>query len=103
MKKKIADSMIDAEGMQAPDYRAPGIASAESSPETEVWTLEDAFYVLCDAMAAHPVMEDNMALMNRLTEIRIWHVNGNREVPWQHMVQILPQVLGFPLVPDAIR
>lgn len=99
----MADSMIDAEGMQASDCSDQSVASSESHHDTNAWTLEDAFYVLCDAMAAHPVMEDNMALMNRLTEIRIWHVNGNREVPWQHMVQILPQVLGFPLVPDAIR
>ncbi len=90
------------------DFSTEIVTTQDNSPHedlkaatpTYVVTLDDAFHTLCDALEAHPAIQDNLGLLDRVHDIRVWFINGNREVPWQHMALMLPQVLGFPLVTD---
>ena len=84
----------DAAAASAP-VPAPA-AVAVAFPVTVPPTLEDAFYLLCEALCPH--LEDNLPAQVHAQEIQGWHANGNVTVAWQHAVQLLEQVLGQKLV-----
>ena len=58
-------------------------------------TLDEAFLMTVEALYAHPVIEENLALRGRLEELHVFFINGHRDVPWQRLLKLLGDVLGI--------
>ena len=58
-------------------------------------TIDDAFWVLTDALLAR--LDENQPERLHCEQIRMWKMDGNWQVSWQHTVMLLEGVLGIRL------
>ena len=55
-------------------------------------TLENVFYMLCQALVE--ACKDNLGMSLHAEEIQGWYMDGNHTVAWAHAVMLLEQTLG---------
>lgn len=62
----------------------------------ERWTLDDAFLILRQAVALY-YQEENIPAYMACMETQMMFDNGNKNVAWAHLIQLLEKALGVPL------
>ena len=73
-----------------PAYDEDGASAAEDTP-----TLQEAFDVLARAMV--PLLAENAVAQEQLHQARAMHSDGNIEVPWARLLELLAELLGIVL------
>ena len=65
--------------------------------QTHAWTLDEAFSIVRQALAAHYNQAENIPAYLACMEKQMLKDNGNTVVAWQHLIVLLEQALGIPL------
>jgi hypothetical protein len=82
------------------DVPAPSIVAVEPAPvpvPVQYYTLDEAFSILRQALAAHYDQADNVPAYLQTQETQMLFDNGNHATSWQHLVLLLEQGLGVSL------
>jgi hypothetical protein len=59
-------------------------------------TLDDAFRLLCEVLAAYHA-DESLSLSLQCDELQMIYANGNHAVAWSRLITILEAALGAPL------
>ena len=94
--------ILDSAPMLSPlvDVPAPSIVAVEPAPvhvPAQPYTLDEAFSILRQALAAHYDRADNVPAYLQTQETQMLFDNGNHATGWQHLVLLLEQGLGVSL------